>query len=239
MPTPFAAPVLQLDRLRWRRGPRFARQLDSLELAAGERVLLLGPSGSGKSSLLDLVTGVAQPQAGNIYLMGQSLVAAKPAQRDGLRGQHIGLIFQQLNLVPYASVAQNIALALCFSPARRARLQTPVAQAVAALLAALDLEASLANEPAGRLSQGQQQRVAAARALIGAPELIVADEPSSALDAANRDRFFQLLFASLDPQRQAALVVSHDQSLAPLFDRVLEMEALVQPWDDQSMQVAT
>lgn len=219
-------------------GPRFARRLESLELRAGERVLLLGPSGSGKSSLLNLITGIAAPSIGTVEILGHAMVSNKPAQADRLRGAHVGLIFQQLNLLPYASVAQNIALALRFSPVRRARLQASVAQTIAQLLQALDLEPALAKVPAARLSQGQQQRVAAARALIGAPELIVADEPSSALDAANRDRFFQLLFGSLDGTRQAALVVSHDQGLVPLFDRVLEMDRLTQPWTDDAMETA-
>lgn len=231
-----SALILQLSQLCWRLGPRFSRRLDRLDLRAGERVLLLGASGSGKSSLLNLITGIATPASGELRVLGQSMVSATPAQRDRLRGEHIGLIFQQLNLLPYASVAQNIALALRFSKARRARLQAPVAQSIAQLMQALDLAPELSSEPAMRLSQGQQQRVAAVRALIGAPELILADEPSSALDAANRDRFFRLLFASMDRNRQAAMVVSHDQNLVPLFDRVVQMEALVQPWQTQALE---
>lgn len=228
MPNRSPSPVLSLTQLVWSLGPRFAARLERLQLVAGETLLLLGPSGSGKSSLLNLITGIAQPTAGDIRLMGQALTTARGWQRDRLRGDHIGLIFQQLNLLPYASVAQNIALGLQFSPTRRARLQAPVDDCIADLMAALDLDPGLAGEAAQRLSIGQQQRVAAARALIGAPELIVADEPTSALDPANRDRFFELLFARLDRGRQAALVVSHDVSLPPLFDRVVTMEELVE-----------
>lgn len=221
-------PVLGLSQLVWRLGTRFARRLERLDIHAGQTVLLLGASGSGKTSLLNLISGIAAPESGEIDLLGQSLVQARPALRDRLRGDHIGLIFQQLNLLPYASVAQNIALGLRFSPARQARLDRPIDQAIAETLQALDLAPEMAQEAAQRLSIGQQQRVAAARALIGAPELILADEPTSALDPANRDRFFELLFASMDRRRQAALVVSHDPSLQGLFERVLRMEDLVQ-----------
>jgi len=146
---------------------------------------------------------------------------------DKFRGTHIGFIYQTLNLIPWLSTRENIALGLAFAPQRRARLSAGLAGTITDFMARLDLDAgTLGDQPAGLLSLGQQQRVAAARALVGAPDLVLADEPSSALDAVNTEKFFDLLMAGLDRQRQVLLVVSHDARLAPRFDRVINMADL-------------
>ena len=198
-----------------------------LTLKAGTTCLLLGPSGSGKSTFLSLLAGVLTPERGRIALAGQDMSQLSGARMDKFRGTHIGFIYQTLNLIPWLSVRENIALGLAFAPQRRARLKASLGDTIADFMMQLDLDAgALGEQPAGLLSLGQQQRVAAARALVGAPDLVLADEPSSALDDANTEKFFDLLMAGLDRQRQVLLVVSHDSRLAPHFDRVINMEDL-------------
>lgn len=195
--------------------PAFAMQ-------PGESVLLLGESGSGKSTLLALICGITAADSGRVAVAGTDLAALRPGQRDRFRAERIGVIFQQFNLLPYASVADNIALPLRFAPGRRAG-----ADAAAALCAALGLPDDVLTTPAGRLSVGQQQRVAAARALIGAPGLIVADEPTSALDAATQGSFLDLLFAQARDAGTALLMVSHDARLGDRFDRIVQLHDIV------------
>jgi putative ABC transport system ATP-binding protein len=202
----------------------FAIHIAAFSLAAGERVLLLGPSGSGKSTTLNLLSGVLRPEQGEITFAAQDLCALSSRQLDRFRGEHIGLIHQTFNLIPWLSAAQNIALGLAFATQRKARLRGSVETEVTDLMNALGLPAELyADQMAAQLSIGQQQRVGAARALIGRPELILADEPTSALDPDTTADFMQLLTGSLDPERQALIMVSHDHRLADHFTRTIYM----------------
>lgn len=192
-------------------------------LRRGDTVFLHGPSGSGKSTLLNLLCGTLQPASGSIDLCGHNLGRTSGMRRDRLRGDHIGLLFQQFNLLPFLSVIDNILLPCRFSPARRQRAQQTHGTSRAAaqhLLQALDLPLELALRPAAQLSIGQQQRVAAARALIGEPELVLADEPTSALDADAQECFLELLFRQCSGTRAALLFVSHDLRLASRFERI-------------------
>lgn len=208
----------------FRSNEHFALHIAAFSLAAGERVLLLGPSGSGKSTMLNLLSGVLRPTRGDIILATQNLCAMSLWRLDSFRGEHIGLIHQTFNLVPWLSAAQNIALGLAFSPQRKARLHRSVEAEVPHLLSAVGLAPEVfADQMAANLSIGQQQRVGAARALIGQPELILADEPTSALDPDTTADFMRLLTGSLDPQRQALIMVSHDHRLAPYFTRTVNM----------------
>src|SRR5690606_12089269 len=136
---------------------------------------------------------------------------------------------QQFNLLPFLGVRDNVELPCRFSPLRTARARQrhgSVAAAAATLLEHLGLGADLHTRRADQLSIGQQQRVAAARALIGQPELVIADEPTSALDADAREAFLELLFAECRAAGASLLFVSHDQSLAPLLDRHLALDQL-------------
>lgn len=195
--------------------------LDRVSLAVGDHevVALLGPSGSGKSTLLGLVAGVLAPEAGRVRVLGTDLGALTAAERDAFRGARIGVIFQMFNLLPYLSVLDNVLLPLRFSAARRARLPDPRAEALR-LLAALGLgDTALLGRDVGALSIGQQQRVAAARALLGRPQLVIADEPTSSLDWDARATFLDLLARECAAVGSTLLFVSHDRTLAPLFDR--------------------
>jgi putative ABC transport system ATP-binding protein len=221
-----AAVELRDLRLRWPSAGADCLAIDRFELGAGERVFLQGPSGSGKSTLLALIGGVLAPTAGCISVAGQVLGALSSSARDRFRADHIGFIFQLFNLLPYLSARDNILLPCRFSAARRERLQragcTPDEE-VLRLAEHLDLPPELLARRASELSVGQQQRVAAARALIGGPGLVVADEPTSALDADRQAAFLDLLQGECAASGAALLFVSHDPRLSARFDRVLNL----------------
>jgi putative ABC transport system ATP-binding protein len=204
--------------------------IPAFSLQRGESLFLKGPSGSGKTTLLGLLGGVQKPARGSIRLLGSDLSQLSAGARDHFRVDHTGYIFQQFNLLPFLSVRENVELPCHFSKLRSQRAQQrhgSVANAAATLLAHLGLhDPQLLSRRADALSIGQQQRVAAARALIGQPELVIADEPTSALDSDAREAFLQLLFAECREAGSSLLFVSHDQSLAPLFDRSLSLADL-------------
>jgi putative ABC transport system ATP-binding protein len=201
--------------------------LPALTLDKGERVFLHGPSGSGKSTLLGLLGGVLLPATGSVTVLGQSLGALSAPARDRFRADHLGIIFQQFNLISYLSVLDNVRLPCRFS-ARRARACVDEGEVNAAtrLLAHLEIAPDLFDRPAAALSVGQQQRVAAARALIGGPELLIADEPTSALDSARQHAFLDLLASECAVNKTTLLFVSHDERLAARFDRVLDLRSI-------------
>ncbi len=216
-------------RFAWPGKGAFSLSVQDFALPARERVLLIGPSGSGKSTFLSLICGILAPQSGRIEILGQDLVKLSAAARDAFRAEHFGIVFQMFNLLPYGSVIDNVLLPLSFAPKRRRRATANASAAEEAerLLARLGLEpALLRGRSAASLSVGQQQRVAAARALIGSPEIVVADEPTSALDRDRQDAFLDLLFAETAAAGAALIMVSHDQSLAPRFDRVLRLDEI-------------
>ena len=184
-------------------------------------MLLRGTSGSGKSTLLGLLAGILLPASGSIRVAGHRVNTLGAAARDRFRADQLGVIFQQFNLLPFLSVRENIALGLRFSRLRRQRVGAALDEEIARLLQSLQIDPTLMDRPAGRLSVGQQQRVAAARALIGRPQVLLADEPTSALDRHAADAFVRLMTRQCQACGTTALVVSHDESLQPLFDRVI------------------
>jgi putative ABC transport system ATP-binding protein len=204
--------------------------VESLRVASRERIFLRGPSGSGKSTLLSLLAGVVVPREGAVRVLGRDIGKLGGAARDRFRADHIGFIFQMFNLIPYLSVVENVCLPCGFSERRRLRATRAGASAEAEavrLLEHLDMaDAAVLRRPVTDLSVGQQQRVAAARALIGAPELVIADEPTSSLDADRRSAFLDLLFRECARERTTLIFVSHDASLAPLFDREIPIAAI-------------
>lgn len=217
-------PVLTLDTVRFGyQDNNTVIDIDHLTIQRGESIFLKGPSGSGKSTLLGLIGGVLRPQAGQITLCHHPISRLSSASRDALRADHLGIIFQQLNLLPYLSILANVALPCQFSSQRRDRLKGSPDDEAKRLVEALGLNRADLNRPVRNLSVGQQQRVAVARALIGGPELIIADEPTSALDHDNRDRFIELLNDQRAEFGSSLLFVSHDTSLAKHFDRTLDL----------------
>jgi putative ABC transport system ATP-binding protein len=200
--------------------------MDRLHVAAGRTVFLHGPSGCGKSTLLALLAGVLVARQGGVALLGQEWAALPGGARDARRADHVGVIFQQFNLLPYLTVLGNVLLPCRFSRLRASRCAGSPLAAAHALLERVALPAALWGRRADTLSVGQQQRVAAARALIGAPELVIADEPTSALDAALREDFMALLLGACAASGSTLVFVSHDDRLADRFDERLALPAL-------------
>jgi putative ABC transport system ATP-binding protein len=199
--------------------------VDSLTLGAGERLFIKGASGSGKSTLLSLVVGILQADSGSVSVLGQNLAKMNGRDRDRFRADHMGVIFQQFNLLSYLSVVENVMLPCRFSHRRRANAEGKGGMETEArrLLEHLDIGPSLCRRPVSELSVGQQQRVAAARALMGSPELVIADEPTSALDANRRNDFLRLLFQECGEGNASLLFVSHDSALEGAFHRALHL----------------
>ncbi len=223
--------MIRIERLRfaWPNDAADCLALERLEVPAGKTLFLHGPSGSGKSTLLGLLAGVLLPREGKVELLGTNWAALPASRRDARRADHVGYIFQQFNLLPYLSALDNVLLPCRFSHVRRTRAQAPTGSArtsAQSLLQRVGLSANSWAKPASRLSVGQQQRVAAARALIGAPEVVIADEPTSALDTELRDSFVALLLAQCRAAGSSLVFVSHDRQLATQFDMNVSLAEL-------------
>lgn len=230
-PAPRTTPALQITGLRfgWQPGETLL-DIPEFRVDAGQRAFLFGPSGSGKSTLLNLLAGTLAPREGHIVLGGVDASGLSSRRRDRLRAEQMGFIFQQFNLLPFLSVRDNVMLGCRFSHSRRQRAVARDGSLEASaerLLAALGLDDSgIARRRASELSVGQQQRVAAARALIGEPALVLADEPTSALDADARHGFLKLMAEECARSGAALLFVSHDRELERDFDRAIDLREL-------------
>jgi putative ABC transport system ATP-binding protein len=221
--------VIDLSNLafHWQPDAPTVLAIDTLQVDAGECLFIKGPSGSGKSTLLSLLSGVTTASSGTVRVMDQDLGQLGSVQRDHFRADHIGYIFQMFNLIPYLSVINNVLLPCRFSESRRqkalARGNGLEAEA-RRLLQHLDMDhPELLRRSVTTLSVGQQQRVAAARALMGSPEVLIADEPTSSLDADRRESFIHLLFDECRESGATLIFVSHDATLQFLFDRAIDL----------------
>ena len=201
-------------------------------LERGEKVFLYGDSGSGKSTLLNLLCGILRPDSGSITLNGTPLNTLSPSQLDLVRANHIGVVFQQFNLVPYLTVLQNIQLANYF-----AHSSNNVVEKVQPMLTRLNLQGDILNRTVSQLSVGQKQRVAIMRALVNEPELLLVDEPTSALDANARDGFMDMLMASCEINNAAMIFVSHDSALRQHFKQCVSIEDIC-AWSGQTEELA-
>ena len=212
---------------RWPGAQAPTLSIPSLQIAQGETLYLRGASGSGKSTLLSAIAGVVELPPETITVDGVDVGGLRGGARDRFRADHLGILFQLFNLLPWLSALENVLLPCRFSQLRRERAgPTPEATAER-LLGELGLETpDLVRRPAAQLSVGQQQRVAAARALIGSPGLVLADEPTSALDESAKGVFVDLLLQECAAAGASLLFVSHDRSLEPHFDRALELDDL-------------
>ncbi len=201
--------------------------IPELEVARGERLFVEGPSGSGKSTLLCLVAGILTPSAGTVDVLGEPVSVLGAAARDRFRAEKIGFVFQMFNLLPYLSLIDNVVLPCHFSrPRASVALQNSVSlkDEAGRLLGRLGLGANaLRGRRVTELSIGQQQRVAVARALIGRPPLVIADEPTSAMDATARIAFVELLLEECAIAGSTVVFVSHDPALAASFERRVSM----------------
>ncbi len=219
-----SAPVLALRDVRFER-PRgaFTLRVRELVLEPGERVALIGPSGSGKTTLLHLAAGLLVPREGAVELAGFRLSAADDRTRRAARAGSVGLVLQELELLEYLSVQENVLLPYHAVPT--ARLDRAAEVRARKLLVELGLEARLGAKPA-RLSQGERQRVAVARALVTEPRLLLGDEPTGSLDPANTRRVLELMLDYAQRSGAALLMVTHDHGLLEAFDRVVDVRTL-------------
>lgn len=216
--------ILELNKVRftWSHGRHACLDIETFSIDAGDAVFLHGPSGCGKSTLLSLMAGVLVPQEGHVAIRGNSWSEMRQAARDRYRVDNVGYIFQQFNLLPYLSVLENVLVPCRFSSHRdrAATKRSGSARLDAeAWLDGMGLARSLWKRSARELSVGQQQRVAAARALIGQPAIIIADEPTSALDEDRRNTFLDLLLSSCAEAQSTLVFVSHDRRIADRFPR--------------------
>ena len=201
--------------------------IGALSIADRERVILVGPSGSGKSTLLGLVTGILSGAKGTLQVLGRDMTRISGGEADRLRADEIVYIFQNFNLVPYLSVLENVLLPCRMSRQRATVVADGEKEAALSLLRHLGLDdAAIVQRRVIELSIGQQQRVAAARALIGAPRLVIADEPTSALDQDRKNDFLELLLAESERVGASVVFVSHDRTLMPHFSRAIDLSAI-------------
>lgn len=220
--------TVQIENLKFK-DPRMSESVldvPNFRVENKEKVFLYGPSGCGKTTLLEVLAGVIPADSGVVRVVGEDLVKCTAPQRDLIRANRLGYIFQNFNLIPYLSVLENITLPLYLSAKKREKVPKNVeveqAQSLCQHLGIMDI----LNKNAAELSVGQQQRVAAARALLGQPELILADEPTSALDFDHREKFIQLLFSLCEKHEISVLFVSHDRTLQNMFDRSVNLTEL-------------
>lgn len=200
--------------------------VEELVVKTGKRVFLYGPSGSGKTTLLGIITGILQPQKGSCMVLGKEMTKMSMWARDQHRGAEMGYIFQSFNLIPYLTVRQNVALPCYVHKRRRGNIVAPtISDEVARLIERLGLETHL-DRSVKRLSTGQQQQVAIARAVIGKPSLVIADEPTSSLDTDRRQAFLELLFEVCDEVKATLVFVSHDRSLMNCFDEQIALSEI-------------
>jgi putative ABC transport system ATP-binding protein len=193
--------------------------IDQLDIESGEKVFLYGPSGHGKSTLLNLTAGVLKANSGEVNVLGADLTKLSQSKRDHLRGEKIGYIFQIFNLIPYLTVKENITLPCVINPNRTKEDYNKQAEE---LIDSLGMREHI-NKKVTDLSIGQQQRVACARALIGNPQMIIADEPTSALDEKNTREFMELLMREWEKRKFTLVFVSHDERLKTYFSRSISL----------------
>lgn len=208
--------ALELRGVSRRYGDLVILQASDLVLQRGETVALLGPSGSGKSSLLHLAGLLEKPSGGEVFICGNATVALDDAARTRLRRDHLGFVYQFHHLLPEFSALDNVALPQLIRGTPRAKAEAEARR----LLTALGLGERVTHQP-GQLSGGEQQRTAIARALVNRPRVLLADEPTGNLDPKTSDRVFDELLSMVRAEGLSALIATHDHRLARRLDRVV------------------
>lgn len=205
---------------------QFTLQIPELRLEARQSAVIVGPSGSGKTTLLHLIAGILPVSHGEINVGDVSVHQLNDEQRRLFRLRHIGLVFQDFQLIDYLSVLENVLLPCRIHPS--VTLTNEIRDRARSLLDSVAI-LPLQNRPVTRLSQGERQRVAICRALLLSPQLVLADEPSGNLDPLNSDRIVKLLLTETARSAATLVMVTHDHSLLSQFDRVVPFEPFLQP----------
>jgi len=208
--------MLVFEGVRHEAGGRTILALDGWRAAKGEHWLVLGPSGSGKTTLVHLAAGLLQPTAGRVLVNGQDIAALPADRRDRFRGRHVGIVFQTLHLVEALTVEANLRLAQYLAGVKQDRTR------IVEVLESLGVADKIAAKPR-LLSQGEAQRVAIARAVINRPSLILADEPSSALDDASCEQVIALLEDQAVAVGATLVIATHDARVKERFARRLTL----------------
>ena len=201
----------------------FRLRLPELEIARGTRAAVIGPSGSGKTTLLNLVAGIVTPVRGRVETNGVDVSALGDAQRRDFRIRHVGLVFQEFDLLEYLTVLDNILLPYRINPALH--LDAKVRERARGIACQVGIGDKLGRHP-DRLSQGERQRVAVCRAVLPEPSILLADEPTGNLDPANAGLVLDILDEYVQRNGATLLTVTHDQSLIPRFQEVIDLKAL-------------
>lgn len=220
---------LENIQFKYRESEEFCLNIPDFVIDANSRVFIEGASGSGKTTFLNVVTGLMTPIKGSIHILGTDMTKLTKGAADRFRADHFGIIFQLFNLIPYLSVIENIILPCTFSRIRQYKaLQcaSSLEQEARRLCTELDIHHELIQKPVSHLSIGQQQRVAIARAVIGSPEIIVADEPTSALDNERKEHFMTTLLAECQKTKATLIFVSHDMTLKPYFEHIYDVNQI-------------
>ena len=217
--------MIEIQQLKFRY-PRseFELVVDQLSVKAGEKVAVVGPSGSGKTTLLNLIAGIAVPKKGTLSVNGKTLSKMSDRDRRNFRIANIGMVFQQFELIEYLKTVDNIILPYLINNSLDNR--TDLRQRATNLAQQVGLGEKLKRHP-GRLSQGEQQRVAICRALVTEPRLILADEPTGNLDPKNKTTILNILFDECNKNNQTLVVVTHDMNILDGFDRVIDFEQFI------------
>ena len=217
--------MIEIQQLKFRY-PRseFELVVDQLSVEAGEKVAVVGPSGSGKTTLLNLIAGIAVPKKGTLSVNGKTLSKMSDRDRRNFRIANIGMVFQQFELIEYLKTVDNIILPYLINNSLDNR--TDLRQRATSLAQQVGLGEKLKRHP-GRLSQGEQQRVAICRALVTEPRLILADEPTGNLDPKNKTTILNILFDECNKNNQTLVVVTHDMNILDGFDRVIDFEQFI------------
>jgi lipoprotein-releasing system ATP-binding protein len=211
-------PILSARNIHKYYGALHVLQGVDLDIHAGEIVSMVGPSGSGKSTLLHILGTLDEPAEGVIHLKNKELRSLKGKALAAFRNRHIGFVFQFHHLLPEFNALENV----CIPGWIAGGSKKAVDQRARDLLATLGVDHRLENKPAA-MSGGEQQRVAVCRALINGPDIIFADEPTGNLDSANAKELHQLFFELRKKYNQTFLIVTHNEALAEMSDRVVRM----------------
>lgn len=208
--------------------------ISKLSLEKGQSLFLYGPSGYGKSTLLNIIAGVLHPTSGQIIIDGEIVSNLSPSKKDLWRGDNLGYVFQNFNLISYLNILENILLPTKFSNIRNKKTDTKRALE---LIERMNLKNYL-NQAVSDLSIGQQQRVALCRALIGDPKLLLADEPTSSLDEKNTHELMNLLKEEKERTGLTMIFVSHDLRLKPYFDHEISLAEINKAFRNQEVGVS-